>query len=404
MSRFNVSTNHPLIPNSQEYMYEQQFISINSEDRDVVKYPNSSDFIIELPQDYCNVQGLKLSSWSFPSNLDVFSTLQNNITMTFRINNPYNPGLFMNPDPLLNIMFVALYAHINTDFTIVIESGVYTNSQMATELTNRFNDVVTTYISDYISANAPSLLSTFTATGYDQFVILFNAVGLKLWFGNKSSGFILTNDSSIYTTSNICANSRTLPSYTNWGLPAFLGFTRVPAVSQESVNNVYPRFFYGDAIFPGDGGFWLIPDPAYLGASVYYLEAPFKTNLTGPLFFFMEIAGLNHIDETIPYSLNEFTAHTNETNGVVKSSFAKILISDFLQRSTWINDINTLKIYNPPAERIRKLKIKMRYHNGDLVDFSNNTYSFSLEFNIFKPQNKKTTKMYTPESITNSFN
>jgi hypothetical protein len=184
-------------------------------------------------------------------------------------------------------------------------------------------------------------------------------------------------------------------------LPAFLGFTRSPAVSQESTNNIYPRFFYGDAIFPGDAGFWLIPDSQYLGASVYYLEAPFKTNLSGPLFFFMEIAGLNHIDETIPYSLNEFTTHSNETNGVVKSAFAKILISNFLERSTWINELNTLKIYNPPAERIRKLKIKIRYHNGDLVNFSNNSYSFSLEFNIFKPQNKKTTKMYIPESIAN---
>ena len=402
MSRFNVDTNHPLIPNSQEYMYERQFVSINSEDRDVIKYPNSSEFIIELPQDYCNVQGIKLSMWSFPSNLDVFSVRQNNVTMTFRINNPYNPGEFMNPDPLLNIIFVALYAHINTDFTITIESGIYTNEQLATELTRRFNDVVTTYISSYIDANDPSLSAQFNATGYDQFVILFNAVGLKLWFGNKSSGFILTNDSSIYDNTHTCLNSKTLPSYVNWGLPAYLGFTRIPAVSQPSENNVYPRFFYGDAILPGDGGYWLIPDPQYLGASVYYLEAPFKTNINGPLFFFMEIAGLNHIDETIPYSQNEFTSQTNETNGVVKSAFAKILISNLLQRSTWINEINTTKLYNPPAERIRKLKIKIRYHNGELVDFSNNTYSFSLEFIIFKPQNKKTTKMYVPECTSYS--
>ena len=397
MSRFNVDTNHPLIPNSQEYMYERQFVSINSEDRDVVKYPSSSDFIIELPQDYCNVQAVKLSMWSFPSNLDVFSVKQHNVTMSFRINNPYNPGEFMNPDPVLNIMFEALYAHITTDFIITIESGVYTNEQLAIELTRRFNDVVTTYISDYISTNDPSLLMQFTATGYDQFVIVFNQVGLKLWFGNKSSGFILTNDSPIYDNIHTCLNSKTLPSYVEWGLPANLGFTRIPAASRPSENNVYPRFFYGDAILPGDAGFWLIPDPAYLGASVYYLEAPFKTNISGPLFFFMEIAGLNHIDETIPYALTEFTTHTNETNGVVKSAFAKILISNLLQRSTWINEINTTKLYNPPAERIRKLKIRIRYHNGELVDFSNNTYSFSLEFMIFKPQNNKNTKMYIPE-------
>ena len=59
MSRYNTSTNHPIIPNAQQYMFEQKYVSIHSEDRDIVKYPCSSDFEIELPQDYCNVQGVK---------------------------------------------------------------------------------------------------------------------------------------------------------------------------------------------------------------------------------------------------------------------------------------------------------------------------------------------------------
>ena len=40
----------------------------------------------------------------------------------------------------------------------------------------------------------------------------------------------------------------------------------------------------------------------------------------------------------------------------------------------------------PPAERIRRLKIKFRYHNGQLVDFANFPYSFNLEFTLVNPQ------------------
>ena len=66
MSRLELNNNHPLIPNSNQYLFERKFVSINSEDRDLIKYPNSSEFEIELPQDYVNVQSVKLYSWSFP--------------------------------------------------------------------------------------------------------------------------------------------------------------------------------------------------------------------------------------------------------------------------------------------------------------------------------------------------
>lgn len=77
MSRFNTQTSHPLIPNSQEYQFEQQYISIHSEDRNMLKYPNSSEFEIELPQDYSNVEGFRLTSGYFPSTVNVFPLSQN---------------------------------------------------------------------------------------------------------------------------------------------------------------------------------------------------------------------------------------------------------------------------------------------------------------------------------------
>ena len=120
----------------------------------------------------------------------------------------------------------------------------------------------------------------------------------------------------------------------------------------------------------------------------------------------MEIDGLNNIDETIPYSTTYSTTHSNETNGVVKSAFAKIgIISGVYPFQPWNSDnANTMKIYNPPAERIRKLKIRIRYHNGQLVDFGQFDYSIMLELTMFRPQNLKDYKMYIPETIANFYN
>ena len=183
-------------------------------------------------------------------------------------------------------------------------------------------------------------------------------------------------------------------------MPYYLGFSRVDASTTSSSSLLKPRFYYGYVVI-GDKGYWLKPDAAYIGASVYYLEAPFILNLNGNFYFYIEIAGLNNIDETTPFSVSPFTSQTNITNGIVKSAFAKVgEKSDTYPAQPW-NNTNTMKIYNPPAERIRKLKIKIRYHNGKLVDFGNIDYSFMLEFVLFRPQNLKDYKMYIPEAISN---
>ena len=72
-NQFNTNTSHPIIPSSQEYMYYKKYVSIHSEDRDVLKFPNPSEFEIELPEDLLNVASLRLVSWSFPSNYSTFS-------------------------------------------------------------------------------------------------------------------------------------------------------------------------------------------------------------------------------------------------------------------------------------------------------------------------------------------
>ena len=398
----NVNTTHPIIPNSQNYTLYKKYVSIHSEDRDVNKFPSSSLFEIELPEDYLNVSTIRLANWTFPSNYDTFSQYLSNVTMTFTINIPYNPTSYGVTDPLQIAIYNALtnYNSIgDPNYLITISNGFYNPDQMTIELTNRFNEAVNIVIQQYlIDTSQPTLLSQFVSDGgYSEFVIVYNAVKQNIWFGNKSSGFVLTNEIT-FTKSKLSNNLKCLnpelPDYSNWGLPGNLGLDRANDVSITKPNYL-PRFYYGD-VFPGDNGYWLVQDLS--GAQVYFFEAPYKINLMGPAHMYMEIEGLNCIDETSPYIKNEFTETHNITNGVVNSAFAKIPIPTTPMSQWFDKDYVAVynKLYLPPAERIRRLKIKLRYHNGALVNFGIFNYNITLEFVLYSSQQARQYNLFQP--------
>lgn len=391
MSKFNISSMHPLIPNANEYLLENKFVSVSSEDRDIIKYPNASDFEIELPQDYCNVAAVTLNNWTFPADFKVFSKAKQNIMMTFKIDEPFNPDYL---NPLQSVIYDALVEINNReqqDIVAYIQEGKYTYEHMATELTNKMNQAVTDAISPYIQEKDATSYAEFIAMGgYDQFVVMINDVSGRLSFGNRSSGFVITNESSLYLPyfqDNTC-----LPraqSYNFWGLPAFLGFDKKNAESTEVDN--YQRVFYGDVV-PGDKGIWLnsANNGDYQGSKVYYVEAPYIINLLGENFIYVDIPDFNNIDETKPFIVKEKspfykTVSSNETNGAVNYAFAKVEFPLFQGFKTYDFVAGSYKVFTPPAERIRKIKIRIRYHNGMLVEFDTRDFSITLDFLLVRP-------------------
>ena len=60
---------------------------------------------------------------------------------------------------------------------------------------------------------------------------------------------------------------------------------------------------------------------------------------------------------------------------------------------------NIIRVFNPPINRIRRLGIKLKFHNGEYLFFAGETFSFTLKFNLFLPQNAKKYTMYKPESF-----
>ena len=156
-------------------------------------------------------------------------------------------------------------------------------------------------------------------------------------------------------------------------MPCNLGFTRCPAESitteeaytlgktydppflaDNLIYEPYPRFFYGDILISGDKGYWLKPDNSCPNSTVYYVEPSYKTNLMGPAYLYMEIEGLNCIDETSPYNLSPFTLKTNQTNGVVNSSFAKIGIYSSPVTQFLTNILNLINIFHRQQKELEK--------------------------------------------------
>jgi hypothetical protein len=406
---YNLNTTHPLIQNSQEYLYYKKYISIHSQDRDILKYPNASEFEIELPEDYLNVSSMRLVQWTFPSNYNTFSKDNSNVVLSFKILNPYNPSEFGVEDEYNFRIFQALFDS-DRIYYLSIEEGFYNPVQMVLELTNKFNNAITIRIEDYFVTKMNDdpdgrwdlTLERFKIDGgYDRFVIAYNNVSLKLWFGNRADKFEIVNQLGTLETiltEDLCNNAaRTgLPEFANYGLPSYLGLRRCNQQSQSTFNSIMnpnyskignvetPRFFYGDFI-SGDNGYWLIPLDLS-GCVVHWIEASEKLNIMGDAFLYMELAKHNCIDETKPYNVSKFTLETNSTNGVVNSAFAKMPIPATPLSQWFDRDSVPYKFYYPPAERIRKLTVKIRYHNGQLAQFGLFNYSFMLEFTMLIPQ------------------
>ncbi len=408
---YNVEQNHPIQQNSQEYMFYRKYVSIHSEDRDILKYPDSTEFEIEMPEDMLNVAAIKLIQWTFPANYNTFSPKNNNVVLSFKIDKPCNPGALGILDEYNQRIFDALWYNREKNLQFIIEEGFYNPIQMATELTNKFNSAASFAIRQYfVEQNTlypadgwNNTLAQFDQIGYNRFIVVYNAVSLKLWFGNNADGFTINNILGTIVNQVEVANvdcraaSGSVPDSTNWGLSGYLG---LPRCNSSSINSAsiadlpnlasyngisVPRFYYGD-VTPGDNGYWLLPNPDLSGCQVNWVEAFYKVNLMGEAFIYMELFGQNCIDETQPFNLSKFNLETNRTNGIVNSAFAKLAVPSTPLSQWFDRDAVPYKYYYPPAERMRRLKVKLRYHNGRPVNFGVFNYSFMLEFTLMVPQ------------------
>jgi hypothetical protein len=176
--------------------------------------------------------------------------------LSFLIINPYNPYQFDLDNLYYYRIYEALHFQKNIPYTFYIETGFYNPQQMTTELTNKMNYIVTNKLILYFNQkhiDFPTEGWDITLNqlkengGYNRFVIVYNEVMAKIWFGNTSDQFEILSSlgfvqNQIFSQSN-CEYSSMVPDSSKYGLPSNLGLERNNVKSTCVNENIYSGDF-----------------------------------------------------------------------------------------------------------------------------------------------------------------
>ena len=332
-----------LIERLQNFTLDRKLLSIDTNDRDKTRWPNPNEFEVSLPQTYSNVESIRLLNIQIPNKLyNISEHLQNNKMIVKN-----------GSDKLL----------------ITLDDGYYSNSHICDTIQNKVR-------LGFGSAWTPN----------NVFNVDFNNVSQKPHFTSASKDFsfiFFDPDISYNTSSNSPCNNNVYDQHSNWGLGHNLGFDNKQWVESHAVHDTSNSdiFFYYNSN-------QLVPTSA-VGAII----PPKQIELNQNQFIYLEIDKYNTSDEIKPF-INDRLNNTN--TGLVNSYFAKIPIKYNTYNGNSINQslttkddfIDSLSYYQPPIEKISKLKIKFRYHNGLPVDLGNFNISLTLEFNQIRNEMK----------------
>jgi len=376
MSQFNVQQQHPLIPREQTYVLDRKLVSVHSFDRDIKKWPNGNNFEIDLPQSLQKIQSMRLLNVSLPSNQYVFSHEYQNTKLKISISGPASP-----PAPI----------PIGTQgvYMIEISEGSYSPDQLAVEIQTKINKAIAATATPHF----PS---------YDWIRCKYNAVTNKFWFGaiNGVKLTLLFGEKIIYKIS--CNQISVWDNYTRWGLPAYLGYKKINYVATKTPPNPWFTNMLGDPfgfdyeMEDGSGNEWLdgsmnnmIVNLDDLSANPLDPSGICNLDIMGDDYIYMQVEKYNSMDEIEPYSENTGGWFNNDYAGKVKCAFAKIPVRCLPYSQMYDSTrafIANISHYNPPIERIDRLRFKFRYHDGRLVDFKCLPFTFTLEFNMLRDE------------------
>lgn len=311
---------HQLIERKQNFTLDRKVLSVDTNDRDINKWPNPCEFEVSCPQSYNNIESIRLLNIQTPNKFyNISEYLQNN-------------------------KFV-IKIGTNDKEIITLDDGHYDISNLVSSLNNATN-----------------------------ITVKYNDVNNKIYFGHNESFTIELNSSDLSYNKN-CKDlnyhyNNIYKQHSKWGLGAILGFNKDIVIS--SIQNNKIKFQY-------ESSNWLIN-----GTNII---EPFKAvDLDEYQNIYIEVDKLNKSDEIKPYVVDKIN---NTNSGIMNSFFAKVpIIKNELNQSINTKDfcIEGVSYFQPPLEKISKLKFKIRYHNGLLVDLQN--YNISMTFEINQIRNE----------------
>ena len=114
---------------------------------------------------------------------------------------------------------------------------------------------------------------------------------------------------------------------------------------------------------------------------------------------YIELEKFNSIDELEPNPSNTNATKQNRAGGRVNSSFAVVPIVPYSSDNIYTcdgGDFASLSYFNPPIEKVSKLKFKFRFHDGRLVDFGDKELQLTLVFNMLINEHEYKFNINTP--------
>lgn len=324
-----------LIDRLHNFTLDRKLLSVDSVDRDISKYPNPASFEITCPQNYTSVESIRLLEIQIPHGLyNISEQLQNN-KLTVKVES-------------------------DDDETIILDDGLYTPALLA------------------------KCLQTFLLDINTDFDVKYNELNKKIYFGNTTKSFSFLFDKQIPyanitddrgNTTN--CNYNTYDQHSNWGLGSLLGFTHKKTYDSANIEGA-DQFSYETSAWISNA------------SNIIVGNKPINLNINNMMY--LELEKYNTMDEIVPYVNNK---HSNMNNGKINSCFAKVAINannmnDSNSTSLSAKDLflDNISYFQPPIEKISKLKFKLRYHNGMLVDLQNYNMSMLIEINQIRNEMK----------------
>jgi hypothetical protein len=295
--------------------YIIQIASIHTEDRDILKYPFQNNFEVELPQVFKNVLSLELYDITLPTYYYNISNVLQNTALWFS---------------------VPVYFEVPIELRLM--SGFYDTVTFTQELTKALNEATTKRLYELHVYELPT-------SEYKEFSVSLNKYSNKLEIYNNKNEFQLwCEKKSVY---NDCLYDN-WDMLIDWGLPYNMGFYKKCYISE-----------YDEEL------------------NIFRLVSPKIINISINNTIYMEIDKFNYINEINPFSINSSGYYNNDYNGMVNSAFAKLILSNVT--NTYV-PVKKFKRELPHIEeKIAKLKFRFRYHNGNLVDFLQQEFNFSIK-------------------------
>ena len=353
--RNNLNSQHHIIQNNTNFMIERKLVSIHSNDRDYSKYPNSNQFHIKLGSQFDNVQSVRLVDYQFPKKMYVFSDNYCNTKFDIYYEADGKPIIgasshdFSKEDA--KIIKEGLSINLTTvkfkKLTVVIPEGNYTLPQLNAILNNKI----------------PTTILTCDYSDIENKLYFQSADDKKFFFDFKNQ--------PSYDNVNSGVKLTIFNQHINWGAGYHLGFSK---------NYIFSKISTAVIQYQKDNS---VSASEQIAQNKIYIISENPLLIESDPVIYLDIDKLNQMDEIIPYSERTTSRYNDNSSYKNNGAFAKINMSNaaYAYNPSKIKDV----FYSDtPIKSLDRLEIKVRHHDGRLVDFRNKEYSMVLEINCLR--------------------